>query len=219
MSSINRVYQLLKKDIILEFRSLYAVGSILLYVVTTVFIVYKAFNTLQPQVWNSMFWVLFLFAAVNATLRSFSKMSAENSYFNYSYLNPTEFIIGKMLFNFLFLLIIAVLTFVVMALFFEHPVADFGLFTSAVLIASIGVSIVCSFSSAASTQGSSNATVMSVLSLPLSIPILLLTLKVSMQSMRLLTDTSIGSDFSILGGIIILMLSGTLLLFPYLWKS
>lgn len=219
MSSINRVYQLLKKDIILEFRSLYAVGSILLYVVTTVFIVYKAFNTLQPQVWNSMFWVLFLFAAVNATLRSFSKMSGENSYFNYSYLNPTEFIIGKMLFNFLFLLIIAALTFIVMALFFDHPVTDFGLFTLAVLIASAGVSIVCSFSSAASTQGSSNATVMSVLSLPLSIPILLLTLKVSMQSMRLITDTSISSDFSILGGIIILMLSGTLLLFPYLWKS
>jgi len=212
MSSVNRVLLLLKKDITLEFRSLYAVGSILLYVVTTVFIVYKAFNTLQPQVWNSMFWVLFLFAAMNATLRSFSKISGGNTYFNYSYLNPTEFMIGKILFNLIFLMLIAGLTFLIMTLFFDHPVQDFFLFSMAVII-------LCSFSSAASIQGSSNATVMSVLSLPLSIPILLITLKISMQSMRLITDSSIANDYAILGGIIILMFSVTLLLFPYLWKS
>lgn len=219
MESVNRVLSLLKKDITLEFRSLYAIGSILLYVVTTVFIVYKAFNTLDPLTWNSMFWVLFLFAAMNATLRSFSKMSGENSFFNYTYLNPTEFIISKILFNMIFLILIAVLTFSVMTVFFAHPVKDFRLFVSGVAMASLGVSILCSFSSAASTQGASNATVMSVLSLPLTIPILLIALKISMQSMRLITDSSISSDYMIMGGIIVLMFSVTLLLFPYLWKS
>ena len=219
MESVNRVFSLLKKDITLEFRSLYAIGSILLYVVTTVFIVYKAFNTLDPLTWNSMFWVLFLFAAMNATLRSFSKMSGENSFFNYTYLNPTEFIIGKILFNMIFLILIAALTFMVMTVFFAHPVKDFKLFVSGVAMASLGVSILCSFSSAASTQGASNATVMSVLSLPLTIPILLIALKISMQSMRLITDSSISSDYMIMGGIIVLMFSVTLLLFPYLWKS
>lgn len=219
MDSVNRVILLLKKDITLEFRSLYAVGSILLYVVTTVFIVFKAFGTLDPQAWNSMFWVLFLFAAMNATLRSFSKISGEKSYFNYSYLNPTEFILGKILFNLIFLMVIAGLSFFVMSVFFSHPVKNFQLFVTAVFLACVGVSILCSFSSAASTQGSSNATIMSVLSLPLSIPILLITLKISLQSMGLITDSSIGGDYTILGGIIILMLSVTLLLFPYLWKS
>ena len=219
MNSVNRVLLLLKKDITLEFRSLYAVGSILLYVVTTVFIAFKAFGTLEPRTWNSLFWVLFLFAAMNATLRSFSKISAEKGYFNYSYLSPTEFIIGKIFFNFIFLVIIALLTFMVMTLFFHHPVDDLYMFASSVILACLGVSVLCSFSSAASTQGSSNATVMSVLSLPLSIPILLICLKISLQSMQLVNDSTIGGDYTILGGIIILMLSVTLLLFPYLWKS
>jgi len=105
MNSVNRVFLLLKKDITLEFRSLYAVGSILLYVVTTVFIVYKAFNVLEPRTWNSMFWILFIFGSMNATLRSFSKMSSENSFFNYSYLEPSEFIISKILYNLLFLIL------------------------------------------------------------------------------------------------------------------
>ena len=219
MQSVNRVFLLLKKDITLEFRSLYAIGSILLYVVTTVFIVYKAFGTLEARTWNSMFWVLFLFASMNATLRSFSKTSSENSFFNYSYINPSEFIISKILFNLLFLVLIASLTFVVMSVFFEHPVQDFGLFSSGAFLACVGASILCSFSSAASTQGASNATIMSVMSLPLTIPILLIAIKISLQSMNLINDSTISSDYMILGGIILVMFGVTILLFPYLWKS
>lgn len=219
MDSVARVFALLKKDITLEFRSLYAIGSILLYVVTTVFIVYKAFNTLEPRTWNSMFWVLFIFASMNATLRSFSKMSSGNSFFNYSYLDPSEFIISKILFNLIFLMLIAILTFSVMSVFFSHPVQDFKLFCSGAFLACLGTSILCSFSSAASTQGASNATIMSVMSLPLTIPILLIAIKISLQSMNQMNDSTISSDYMILGGIILLMFGVTILLFPYLWKS
>jgi len=219
MNSVNRVFLLLKKDITLEFRSLYAVGSILLYVITTVFIVYKAFNTLEPRTWNSMFWILFIFGSMNATLRSFSKMSSENSLFNYSYLDPSEFVISKIIFNLLFLLLIAVLTFGVMSVFFPHPVQDFKLFCSGAFMASLGVSIICSFSSAAATQGASNAAIMSVMSLPLTLPILQIVIKISLQSMNQMNDSTISTDYMILGGIILLMLGFTILLFPYLWKS
>ena len=68
---------LLKKEIILEWRQRYALNGMLLYVVSTIMVVYMSFNlkgsTLQPVTWNALFWIIMLFTAVNAIAKSFNQ--------------------------------------------------------------------------------------------------------------------------------------------------
>jgi heme exporter protein B len=63
MRLFNETYNLLRKEIILEWRSKYAFNGVLLYIVSTVFICYISFNLNPgfrssqgyPIVWNILF--------------------------------------------------------------------------------------------------------------------------------------------------------------------
>ena len=62
---------LMRKEFLLEFRQGYALGGIVLYVFSMVFVVYVASIQVQPQVWNILFWLIVLFASINAVVKSF----------------------------------------------------------------------------------------------------------------------------------------------------
>ena len=83
MQLVNQTWDLFKKEIMLEWRSKYAFNGVLLYVVSTVFICYISFNLNPgfkaakgyPIVWNVLFWIIMLFASVNAIAKSFMQES------------------------------------------------------------------------------------------------------------------------------------------------
>ena len=60
---------------------------------------------------------------------------------------------------------------------------------------------------------------MSILALPLVLPIVLLLLKITTVSVRLLVDTAIMDDVMMLIGVDFVLLGAMLLLFPGLWRS
>ncbi|MBK6500230.1 MAG: hypothetical protein IPG00_19615 [Saprospiraceae bacterium] len=70
-----------------------------------------------------------------------------------------------------------------------------------------------------SSADGGNGTLMSILALPLVLPIVLLLLKISQVSVRLLVDTSVIEDVWLLAGLDCILLGAMLLLFPALWRS
>ena len=84
MKTWKQVKQLLYKDAILEWRSKYAINGILLYVVSTVFVCYQAFRTLDTTTWNVLFWIILLFASINAISKSFIQESPARQLYYYS---------------------------------------------------------------------------------------------------------------------------------------
>ncbi|MEO0876522.1 MAG: ABC transporter permease, partial [Bacteroidota bacterium] len=69
--------RLLWRDWVLEWRTRYALSGILLYVFATIVLVYSALLDIQPQVWNALFWIIILFAAVSAIVKSFVQESQQ----------------------------------------------------------------------------------------------------------------------------------------------
>ena len=106
-----------------------------------------------------------------------------------------------------------------MAVFVGFPIKDTSLFFSGSFLGILGIAIVFTFVSVISTSDNGNATLMSILALPLVLPVVLLLLKVSAVSARLLTDTTVDGDLWLLAGIDSMLLGGTLLLFPALWRN
>ena len=69
---ISEIKALFYKDLQLELKQKYAINSIVLYVLSTVFIAYLAYEgEIDSKSWNVLFWIILLFAAVNATSKSF----------------------------------------------------------------------------------------------------------------------------------------------------
>jgi heme exporter protein B len=87
------------------------------------------------------------------------------------------------------------------------------------MLASLGFSAVLTLMSAIASKAENNFTLMSVLSFPVLIPVLVLVLRISKQAIDGLS-WSVSYDFlMILGSINVICLVLSVLLFPYLWRS
>jgi heme exporter protein B len=219
MSLVKEILILLRKDIRLELRNSYAISGILLYVFSTIFIVYMAFQKVQPDVWNALFWIIILFAAISAIVKSFVQENSSRQLYYYSLVGPIAVILSKFIYNILLLFLLSLLTWVSFSVVAGNPVKDTAQFFLALFLGSVGFSITFTFIAAISSKADNNATLMAILSFPLVIPILLTLIKLSANALRLMQDTGIEKDILILASIDMLLLAMALVLFPFLWKD
>ena len=71
---LKQVKELVLKDIRLNWRERYALYSMLLYVLSTSYVAYLSFEgVINKSSWVALFWIIVLFAAMNASLQSFKR--------------------------------------------------------------------------------------------------------------------------------------------------
>ncbi len=213
------VVALVRKEFTLELRQRYALGGILLYVVSTVFVTYLAFMKIRPDVWNVLFWIISLFASVNAVVKSFVQENNARQLYFYQIANPTAFILAKIIYNSTLLFVLNTLQFGALSLAVGNPVKDMGLFFQILLMASLSFGIALTFTSAIAAKSNNAATMTAILSFPIVIPILSTLIKLSATALRLLQDTAYQEDFVNLWAIDAILLGLCLVLFPYLWRD
>lgn len=219
MNLVSQVKFLLKKEILLEWRSKYALNGILLYVVSTIFVCYLSFRTTPPLVWNALFWIILLFAAINAIAKSFIQESKGRLLYYYQIASPQAIIIAKIIYNALLMMLMASVALVFYSIVFKNEVGDIPLYFFAVLLGAISFSSVFTMISAIAAKASNNGTLMAILSFPVIIPLLMLIIKLSKNAMDGL-DRSVSLDeIGVLCAINMIVVITSLLLFPYLWRD
>jgi heme exporter protein B len=219
MNLITQVRFLLKKEILLEWRSKYAFNGILLYVISTVFVCYLSFKTTPPLVWNALFWIILLFAAINAIAKSFIQESKGRLLYYYQIASPQAIIIAKIIYNILLMILMATIALAFYSIVFQNNVGDVPLYLVAVLLGAISFSTVFTMISAIAAKASNNGTLMAILSFPVIIPLLMLIIKLSKNAMDGL-DRSVSLDeIGVLCSINLIVIVISLLLFPYLWRD
>lgn len=219
MDLIKEIGWLLRKELRLEWRNKYAISGILLYVFSTIFIVYVSFIQIQPNVWNTLFWIVVLFASVNAIVKSFVQENSNRQLYYYSLANPTAIILSKMIYNTALLLLLSLLSWLAFSFIAGNPVRESGAFFLALFLGSVGFSITFTFIAAISGKADNSATLMAILSFPLIIPILMTLLKLSANALRLLNDTNTDQDILILVAIDLILVGMSFLLYPFLWRD
>lgn len=218
--AVSRIIAIIKKESLLEVRRKNALYGILLFCAVLVFLIYKSFNVLRGLEWNVMLWMTLLFSGINAIAKSFIQDGNESRLYFYTLFNPREVIAGKLLYNFGFLSLLFVMAFGGFSFFFEAEIKDFTLFISGAALGLMGLAVIFTFIASVSAQSDAGQGVMmSVMSLPLTVPVLLLLIKITAVAMRLITDTSVYEDVWMLAGIDLLLTGLLLLLFEYLWKD
>ena len=69
---LKEIRLLLYKEFLLESRQKQSINGLVLYLISTVFVCKMCFRTIpQPAAWNALFWIIMLFASINATGKSF----------------------------------------------------------------------------------------------------------------------------------------------------
>ncbi len=216
---LQSIYYLIMKDLKVELRQQYAIAGILLFVFTMVYIIYRCFQDVGDKTWNVLFWIILLFVALNTVLKSFIQEDKDRAMYYYSLFDPIAVIIAKIIYNFILLLFVGALIILLMSFLMTMPVKDLPLFIYDVILTCLGLSVVYSFTSAISSLNKGSATLLAVLAIPLSLPIILLSVKISANAIGFIDDSSIVTDLLYIGAIDILFMGMAILLFPTLWKS
>ena len=214
---------LIQKEFRLEWRNRYALNGMLLYIVGAVFVCYLSFNArrgqLTPIVWNTLFWIILLFTAINAIAKSFVQERAGRLLYYYTLASPQQIIISKIIYNVGLMLVIAGLGFSVYALVLGNPVGDVPLYLLSLLLGAVGFAASLTLIAGIASKAENSATLMAVLSFPVILPMLLMLLRVSKNAMDGLDRSLSVDEISTLLAIDAIVLVLSWLLFPFLWRS
>ncbi len=220
MKTINDLLFLAGKEFRLEWRQKSALMGVLIYVVSTIFISYLSFRQIiDIPTWNALFWIIMMFAAVNAVARSFMLESQGVQLYYYTVLNPASVILSKILYNTLLLIVIALVNFVFYTLFLGNPVQDVEGFLLGLVLGSAGLSSTLTLVSAIASRAGNNPSMMAILSFPILIPLLMTIMRFSKNAIDGI-GWSVNSNYAIILAALTAMVTLlSYLLFPYLWRD
>lgn len=218
MTAIRHIYTLIKKDLLLEVRQQYSFYGILLYIMATIFVLYMTIREPEAKVWNGLFWVIQLFICINAVAKSFLQETRGRMLYFYSIINPRDFILAKLVFNSVLMLLMSFLSILLFSLFLGNPVQKALPFIGLVLLGGWSLSLVFTFLSAIAAKAQQNAAIMAILGFPIIIPQLMLLMQLSNTVFSDKTGIAFSTLFLIITlDILVVMLA--VILFPFLWKD
>ena len=206
------------KELKVDQREKFSFLSSLLYLVTITFVVFKVFGSLEGPTRMGLFWVIMVFIAINIIGTSFGFTGTRRKLGHYQLYDPVELIIAKLIVNFGKLFIAGALMIGLFVFFSGVPLKNVSMFFQVFTLASLGLVSALTLMSSISIYSSNQNTLVSVLSLPLLIPILLIAMRVSLISENMFFDTATDSNLLMLFGIDMVMVVMSLLFISFTWK-
>lgn len=218
MTSLQQIWALFRKDLLLELRQSYTFYGILLYVGATIFVLYMAIANPGQQVWNGLFWIIQLFICINAVAKSFLQESRGRMLYYQSIVNAQNFVLAKLLFNSILMLLMSGISLLLFMLFFGNPLLRTLPFVGVALLGGWSLSLVFSFLAAIAAKAQQNAAIMAILGFPLIIPQLLMLMQVS-NAFFTTQPVPVGTTVLLLAVIDLFVIVLSTILFPFLWKD
>ncbi len=164
---MKQIFTLFKKDLLLEIRQQYAFYGVLLYVGATIFVLYMAIESPDKRTWIGLFWIIQLFISINAVAKSFLQESRSRMLYYHSIASPQNFVLAKLLFNSLLMLVMSLLSMLLFSLFLTYPVQKTATFIGLVFLGGWSLSLVFTFLAAIAAKAQQNAAIMAILGFPM----------------------------------------------------
>ncbi|HEV9038791.1 MAG TPA: heme exporter protein CcmB [Puia sp.] len=207
-----------KKDVLLEVRQQYTFYGVLLYVASTIFVLYLSMGQPEGAVWKGLFWMMQLFICVNAVAKSFLQEGKERLLYFYSIAGARDFILSKLLFNALLMVLMSLVSVGLFLLMLGDPTSDVLWFVLIGSLGGISLSLVFTFLAAIAARAQQSSALMAILGFPLVIPQLLLLNKVSSIAFSEVQGGLAGM-IGLLAALDAMIVALTVILFPFLWKD
>jgi heme exporter protein B len=198
-------------------------GSMLLYVVSTVYTCYLGVDRITSiPIWNALFWIILLFGAFNALARSFQREDGGRQLYLHTLAHPRSVVLARTIYNAGVMLVLSSISLIAYVLFIGDQVfseADPLLFLVCVLLGGIGLAFSLTLISAIAARAGSGLGLMAILGLPIVLPMLLATLRASKLALDGVAWSVAGKYLIGLVALDVLAVALSAILFPYLWRD
>jgi heme exporter protein B len=220
MASKNIFFQLIIKDFKLEWKQRYAFFGLLLYCTATIFISYLAFRqSVDAITWNALFWVIMLFASVNALAKSFLSESRGRQLYFYTLSSAPQYYLSKLFYGVILMLILSSISLFAYSALNGFPAQDSAAYIVSVMAGSIALAVTLTMISAIASRSGSQTSLMAILGFPVLIPMLIIIIKLSAKAMDGISIIALPRELILLSALIVLTGALSYILFPYIWRE
>ncbi len=219
MKSKHPILSLVKKDILLKMRQQYTLYGILLYLASTVFVVYLTMGQPEDKIWNGLFWVVQLFVCINAVAKSFIQENRGRMLYFYSIAGPRDFVLAKLLFNLLLMLVMSTLSLVLFTVFLGNPIEKGLAFLGISCLGGISLGLVFTFLAAIAAKAQQQSALIAIMGFPIIIPQLLILMKIANAAFSAVIQSGLWQMILLLAALDLMVVVLAVILFPFLWKD
>ena len=220
MEFSKKVLQLVLLEARMEWKNKQSITALFIYSLASIFVTYLAFQqTIDLTTWNSLYWLILLFAATNAIAKSFLQDSKGLQLFYYSMVNPKHLIVAKTVYNLLLLSTLSIINFLIFKIVFPISIYHWEQYLFSLLLGAMGLASVLTLVAGIVSKANNNAALLAILGFPLLFPLLSIIIQCSMNAIN-------GFDWFINQQLFIVLICLNLitvllsyLLFPYLWRE
>lgn len=216
---MQKIITLIKKDLLLEIRQQYTFYGVLLYVASTIFVLYLAMGSPDEKVWNGLFWMIQLFICVNAVAKSFLQESRGRMLYFYSIAGARDFVISKLIFNAALMLLMSIVSLLLFQLLLGNPIQKPVKFIGIVCLGGSSLSLVFTFLAAIAARAQQNAAMMAIMGFPLIVPQVLLLMRISNAAFGAVIQAGLSQIVFLLIALDMLVIVLATILFPFLWRD
>jgi heme exporter protein B len=154
-----------------------------------------------------------------AVLKTFGRESEGRYFYYYTLYHPLELFVAKVVYNLMLLLFIFLILWFVLSIMAGNHIIRIGWFLTTGLMACTGLSFLLTLITSIAIKTQQNASLTSIMALPLMIPLLINILRLTAYASGTTPDDNPWNEMMLLSSIISLVIGMSLWLFPYLWRS
>ncbi|MEM8583015.1 MAG: heme exporter protein CcmB [Bacteroidota bacterium] len=233
MGLSRQIWELLVQQIRSESRDQRELAAVLLYAIASVVLLYSALNSFPALVWNALFWIALFFASVSGAGRTLQRESGRRHLYWYSLVSPEALLIAKLIYNTVLLMVLGGLIWGTLTLLSNtQPLARPDIFALALISGSFGLATTFTFLAALSMRAGGGGTLLTILSFPLLIPLLILLVRAGQFAIdpalagadeaflrRLALEGGLPQVVTLLFALDFIILAAALILFPFVWRD
>ena len=172
----------LKVDFLAEYRSWAETAGIVIFMWVLSYILFRIRPDLNLPEFNFILWVIFLLVSLNVAFKGANHHSSYERAYLYTVISPTTAFISRFVFNLIYLLITITAFYLSMImLYFPQIFFSFKYFLL-IVVASFAIGSVISFVGVVARHATGQNTILSILSLPLLIPVVIIVYEMGRRS-------------------------------------
>lgn len=216
-------FYLFQKDLYSELRTRYAINSLAMFIVVTISVILFSIGNekISEFLAGGLFWVVIFFTAMSGLSRAFVSEEERGTTLTLQLIaSPTTVFSGKLFYNIILVFTMnIVVALLYSALFEAFVIRNLFLFISAFILGNIGIGISSTIIAAIIAKASSKGTLYPVLAFPILLPLILILIELTKQSIDGTSFEEMSIEMLVLFSYDVVMFSASYLLFDFIWKD
>ena len=210
------------KDVRAEARTRYGIGSVALFAVTSLVVASFAVSpyALEPDAQSAFLWVVLFFSSMSGLSRSFVKEEeTRTSIALRMSTEPLAVYFGKLMFNLALMVGVEIIVVPMFLLFMDISPATPSLFFASVALGTIFISAATTIVAAIISKANSKGTLFAVLSFPVTMPGLIMAVRMTNASLAGMEFSSAVSEIAGILAFTVIVTTLSALLFEFVWND